>query len=163
MSVRVDDEQDAAGWIDALALEAHPAGGFFRQYYRAPFPGAAERPLITVIYCLLTRERPRAGLHRLTADSLYFHHAGGTLRIVSVGAAGDLCEARLGPPDGFQAEVAGGRWKGLELVSGPWALISEAVVPGWTPADHEVADRSLQATVTPALWSELAPFVGGGA
>ena len=47
--------------------------------------------------------------------------------------------------------MAGGRWKAIELVEGPWALISEAVVPGWSIQDHASADTALR--------ERLAPFV----
>lgn len=156
--------EQAAEWIDALGLSQNPEGGYFRQYHAADFPGEPRsRPLITVIYYLLTAEAPRARMHRSSAAGLHFHHAGGVLRVHSLGPEGDLRAALLGPPHGFQVVVAGGRWKAIELVSGPWALISEAVVPGWSPDDHSSADARVLARLTPAQRELLAPFVGGGA
>lgn len=154
-------ESDAASVIASLDLAPNPAGGYFRQYHRARYPGEADgSPLITVIYYLLTMASPRAQLHRVRADGLHFHHAGGILRIHSLGPADDYRAELLGAPNAYQVAVAAGRWKAIELVSGPWALISEAVVPGWSPELHESADMSLRDRVSPALWAILGPFVG---
>ena len=157
-------EWDAAEVIARLALIENPLGGYFRVHHSRAFPGAEDGPpLITVIYYVLTRASPRAQLHRVQADGVHFHHAGGVLRIHSLGPADDYAAELLGPPDAYQVAVAAGRWKAIELVSGPWALISEAVVPGWMPQLHESADMSLRDRVSPALWAILGPFVGGEA
>jgi len=157
-------ECDAAAVIASLDLAPNPAGGYVRQYHSARYPGVTEgspmNKMITVIYYLLTLASPLARLHRVHADGLHFHHAGGVLRIHSLGPADDYRAELLGPPNAYQVAVAGGRWKAIELVSGPWALISEAVVPGWSPELHESADMSLRDRVSPALWAILGPFVG---
>ena len=154
---------DAADWIAELGLIPNPEGGHFRQYHAAPCPDGRARPLITVIYYLLTAVHPRARMHRSGADGLHFHHAGGLLRVHSVGPGGDYRVEPLGPPHAFQVVVAGGRWKAIELVEGPWALISEAVVPGWSVDDHASADVGTLESLGPALRERLAPFVGEGA
>ena len=156
--------QHAADWIAELGLSQNPEGGYFRQYHAADFPGGPRaRPLITVIYYLLTSEAPRARMHRSSADGLHFHHAGGVLRVHSLAPDGEHRAELLGPPHAFQVVVPGGRWKAIELVEGPWALISEAVVPGWSPDDHCSADARVLEQLPPAQREMLAPFVGGGA
>ncbi len=139
-------QHDADAWISGLGLVPDPEGGHFRQYHAAAFPGSArERTLITVRYHLLTTQAPRARLRRCDADHLYFHHAGGALRVCSVGADGGSQDELLGPPCGFQVVVAGGRRRTIELVSGPWALISEAMVPGRSADEERAGDGSLEA------------------
>ncbi len=150
---------DAADWISELGLAPNPEGGYFRQYHAAPFPDGRTRPLITVIYYLLTAAAPRARMHRSGADGLHFHHAGGVLRVHSLGPDGDHRAEPLGPPHAFQVVVAGGRWKAIELVDGPWALISEAVVPGWSIDDHASADATVLEGLAPELRALLGPFV----
>ncbi|MEM7037366.1 MAG: cupin domain-containing protein, partial [Bacteroidota bacterium] len=59
--------QDAAHWIQALGLEAHPEGGYFREVFRSPetLPTDAlpdryegERSASTSIYFLVTADAP---------------------------------------------------------------------------------------------------------
>ncbi len=142
-------EPSAAGWISALGLSAGPGGDYFRQVHRAPFPGGEAEPLITVIHALI-RGGTAGAMHRVSGDSLYFHHAGASLRICTVGPAGDT-EVHTLSPARPQCVVAAGRWKALEVVAGAWVLISEAVVPGWTPEGHETAETSVQARPSATL------------
>lgn len=152
---------DAAAWIRHLGLEANPEGGHYRLHHAAPSPDPADpRPLITVIYYLLDAASPPARLHAGAGASLHFHHLGGALRIHSLDAAGEYRAQRLGPPCDLQVAVPGGAWKAIEVIEGPWALISEAVVPGWTAADHRSAGPELRGQLAPGLWERLAPFVG---
>lgn len=133
-----------AAWIDALGLEPRPDGYYVSgNYYR----GAG----ICLEYYLLT-SGTRVALGRASADSLYFHHAGGALRVVSGGGDEEhSLERMLGPPAGFQVEVDAGRWRALELVSGAWGLISAATVP------RPAADRGALSGLRP---DGVASFVG---
>ncbi|MEZ4381878.1 MAG: cupin domain-containing protein [Nannocystaceae bacterium] len=153
----------AKAWIAALGLEPNPEGGYFRGYAQRPDPSGAPRPLMTVIYYLLSAEAPRARLHRSSATALHYHHAGGALEIHSVDAAGRHRARTLASPGvagaAPQVVVEGGSWKAIELVDGPYALISEAVVPGWIAADHESATPATLATLGDA--AALRPFVAG--
>jgi len=58
----------------------------------------------------------------------------------------------------LQHLVPGGWWKAFE-VRGPWALISEAVAPGWDAADEEVATAALYEHDHPELRSQIERFV----
>ncbi|MCA9660722.1 MAG: cupin domain-containing protein [Myxococcales bacterium] len=133
----------AQAWIAALELEPNPEGGHFRGYVTRADPSGGTRPLMTVIYYLLSAEAPLARLHRSSATAIHYHHAGGVLEIHSVDADGRHASRSLASPGVARAApqvvVEGGAWKGIELVEGPYALISEAVVPGWIPEDHESA------------------------
>jgi len=145
-------ERDAAAIIAALQLVPDPDGGYFCDHRGAR--GAA----VTLRYHLWTVAAPRRALSRVGGDCLYFHHAGGPLRIHSLGPGGDYTAELLGPPHAYQVAVAGGRWRAVELMSGPWALVSAAIVPGGS--GHECADMSLRDRVSPALWAILGAFVG---
>lgn len=153
---------DAAGWIERLALRPNPEGGHFAALHEVPHPGRHEAPpLLTVIHYLLDARAPRARLHRNGGAALHYHHLGGALTIHTVDDAGVHRTQRLGAPFDRQALVPGGVWKAIELSEGPWALISEAVVPGWTPESHTSATPDLLATWPPDLAARLAPFIDG--
>lgn len=140
------NEDGPGAWIDALGLERSPDGCFCSGNY---YPGAG----VSLRYVLWV---PGAGIgvHALQADAVYFHHAGGALRVVAEG--GEHCvETMLGGPEGFQVEVAGGQRRSLELASGAWGLISEAVVAGR-------ADDRAQADASPAWVSARVPVVSVG-
>jgi uncharacterized protein len=71
--------KDAEYWIQKLALEAHPEGGYYRQTYRAdlvlaqgalPPQFTGPRPASTAIYFLLEGEDFSA-FHRLRSDELW--------------------------------------------------------------------------------------------
>lgn len=140
----------SAAVIEALALSPNPAGGWFRVVLEEPDPGGG-RPIMSVINYLLDAAEPIGHLHRMGADSMHYFHQGGPIDVVTVSPEGALTHTVLGPDldagQHLQVLVPGGHWKAFELLSGPWALISEAVVPGWTIEDHEDA--------TSSSWEEL--------
>jgi hypothetical protein len=158
-----NDEQTADGrrWIAALGLQREAGGGHVRAYAGGrpgPDPSAPRHTLTCV---LLTAEAPlRAGG---AGDRLYFHHAGGALR--GVGGA-----PLLGPPDRFQVGLGAGQ--GIELASGDWALLSEAMVidpaigepaaaERWAPACGDSA-AGLRPGAALVERLGLAPHVEGG-
>jgi len=71
--------KDAAYWIEKLALEAHPEGGYYQQTYKADLILAKEslppeftgaRAASTAIYFLLEGENFSA-FHRLRSDEVW--------------------------------------------------------------------------------------------
>lgn len=152
--VEEEPADGAAGWIAALGLERGP-GGHVRTY-----PGSAG----ALTYVLLTPDAPRRAGH--ANEHLYFHHAGAALH--RHGEAAERSAAPLlGQPGRLQVGLE--RGEGLELRSGSWALISEAVIPGpagegpwapdrWQPAIDEPASSG--ANLVARLG--LAPHVEGG-
>lgn len=149
------DEQAAGcaeGWIAALGLTRGPEG------HVRPYPGSAG----ALTYVLLTADMPRRC--GPADERLYFHHAGASLRRHG-GPPEQAGAPLLGPPDRFQVGLS--RGQGLELADGPWALISEAVIPElagdmrrWEPATGEPGPLR----PGPALVARLglAPHVEGG-
>jgi predicted cupin superfamily sugar epimerase len=163
----------AAEWIARLGLERHPEGGWFRQTYRAaesidaaalPARYGAARAFSTAIYFLLERGDVSA-LHRLRSDELWFHHAGGALRVHAIAEDGALTTAYLGPDPArgqtLQACVPHGQWFGAELDEGAaWALVGCTVSPGFDFADFELAERGAALARWPqhrALVARLTP------
>ena len=66
-------------YIDALNLQPHPEGGFYKEVYRsAQTISGGKRNLMTSIYFLLTSETV-SKFHRIKSDELWFHHAGSPL------------------------------------------------------------------------------------
>ena len=111
---------EAAGWICALGLERGPLGGFVRTYHAVEAAGAGR--LIEVNYVLLSSAAPRVQIGGGTAERLYFHHAGGVVRV--------RCDERQESvgPGAYQVQVVGAL--AFELASGSYALLSEAVAAG---------------------------------
>ena len=138
--------RDGAGsWIARLGLQVGPDGVYSAQHHVAAAAGE-RRALLRVRYLLLTSRAPRTATITGPADALYFHHAGGSLRVHTRGPAGPRRGDPLGPPDAYQVAVAGGSARALELVDGAWALISAAELPGDPAPAHisvpELGDRS---------------------
>ena len=141
---------------EALALEPHREGGFFRETYRAPVTAATafgERTLATSIVYLLTAASP-SRFHRLRSDEIWFYHAGcrAELAMLAVangeGPGGALqtqapapTKAPVRTPDGEEGRlelhllgpeepqvfVPAGRWLGARVV--PRLEAGEGVVP----------------------------------
>ena len=71
--------ENAQAIIDALTLQPHPEGGFYRETYRCD-DGPAGRRYGTGIYFLLT-EGVTSRWHRLDADELWHWYAGAPLEL----------------------------------------------------------------------------------
>src|SRR5262245_2337175 len=86
---RADRTPTAEDLIRTLGLERHPEGGWFRETYRSPervprsaLPGrfGGDRSLATTILYLLPAGEHSA-FHRLRADEIWCHHAGGPMHL----------------------------------------------------------------------------------
>ncbi|MGB8013895.1 MAG: cupin domain-containing protein [Terriglobales bacterium] len=146
--------KNAAYWIQKLALEPHPEGGFYRQTYQAdlllpkdalpePFTGA--RPASTAIYFLLEGANFSA-FHRLRSDELWHFHMGTALLVHVIEPDGLYSQIQLGndPEAGevLQAVVKAGCWFASEVKDGKsFALVGCTVSPGFDFEDFELAKR----------------------
>nr|WP_324606917.1 cupin domain-containing protein [Streptomyces griseus] len=68
-------------WIEALGLEEHVEGGYFRRTFQADHrprisTPAGDRYTLTSIHYLLTRGSPVGHWHLNRSDILHFHHHG---------------------------------------------------------------------------------------
>lgn len=153
--------------IAALELTPHPTeGGYFQRTYESDSTlgqGEKKRPLLTSIYYLLSDNQPHGFLHRNRSDILHFHHLGAPIRYLVIDPNGRLTEHLLGPDlsNGQvpQLLVKGGDWKASQLGSAGFALISEAVAPGFSYEDNEIATPATIAPFRFELRERLKPFI----
>jgi predicted cupin superfamily sugar epimerase len=133
---------------EALDLERHPEGGWFRQTWAASetvtLPDGRVRPTATLIHFLLPAGESSAW-HRVTSDEVWLAHLG-RVRL-QVGGSGDA--PSLGPEvvlgtgeaEHSQAVVPGGTWQ--RTLPGPEdALVSCLVSPGFDFDDFELQDQA---------------------
>ncbi len=127
--------------IDALQLEPHPEGGWYRETWRAPAP-PGERPSATAIVFLLDQGQ-RSHWHKVDATELWLFHAGSPLRLDrAAGDDGPVRTGRLGPDvlagEQPQLWVAPDEWQSAEADRG-WSLVSCIVSPGFDFAGFTLA------------------------
>jgi uncharacterized protein len=146
--------KDAAYWIQKLALQPHPEGGYYRQSYRADLVLAKEslppqfrgsRPASTGIYFLLEGENFSA-FHRLRSDELWHFYIGGPVVVHVIETNGQYFAVQLGsdPEAGevLQAVVKAGCWFASEVKDGKsFAVVGCTVSPGFDFDDFEMARR----------------------
>lgn len=128
---------EAQRLVQALRLEPHPEGGWYRQTWAGPLRDG--RASGTAILFLLAAGE-RSHWHRVDADEIWLWHAGAPL-ILSVGveAAADI---RLGPDvlggEAPQAVVPAGHWQAARS-TGEYTLVSCTVSPGFRFEGFELA------------------------
>ena len=134
---------------EALNLQPHREGGFFRETYRASTEVATlagARPLATAILYLLTPESPSC-FHRLAADELWFWHAGGRV------------ELWLLPPEGAETGAGPSAAKSSGGTAGTAEILQTALVtigPD-NPSTLVPARRWMGARVAAGSDGEVAP------
>ena len=149
--------------IKQLNLQPHPKeGGYFARTYTSnqtiQIP-QGERPALSAIYYLLTDDQPVGYLHRNRSDILHCFHCGYPLRYILLLPDGSVQEKWMGNDviAGQQPQllVPGNTWKACTLEHGDFALISEAVTPGFDYEDNELADESLIKQLAPNSFERL--------
>ena len=143
----------AQSYIQALQMQPHPEGGFFRESYRseqtmeAPGPGGGtqQRNVCTAIYFLLEAGNFSA-FHRIKSDEIWHFYAGQSLEVLELLPDGQLCCTRLGS-DILRGEipqyvVPANTWFASRVVSGgAFSLVGCTVAPGFDFADFRLARR----------------------
>ncbi|MFI1782875.1 cupin domain-containing protein [Streptomyces rubiginosohelvolus] len=141
----------AEHWIEALGLEEHVEGGYFRRTFQADHrprisTPAGDRYTLTSIHYLLTRGSPVGHWHLNQSDILHFHHHGEAITYHLLYPDGRHHTAVLGqdPHRGqlLTLAVPGGVWKASHLTQGDHGLISEAVAPGFDYADMTLGQEA---------------------
>lgn len=135
---------------EALDLEPHPEGGWFRETYRSSVrfepPGyGAERSAATAIYYLLG-PGDQSSWHTVRSDELWLWHRGGALELLLGGDGGQPGEAPqrifLGPEPGAgqapQALVPAGTWQAARPAGAEEVLVTCVVAPGFDFADFRL-------------------------
>jgi len=155
--------------ISTLRLEPHLEGGYFRRTYQSSAKeqtAHGRRHRLTSIYYLLTVDAPIGHLHRNRSDILHYFHVGAPLRYTLIHSDGRFEEAIMGLDIASgqtpQLLAPGGCWKASELLNGEFALISEAVCPGFDYADMELAQADKIRQRHPERWAQIRHLVKAG-
>ena len=131
-------QYNAQYWIDTLALEPHPEGGYYREVYRSsgsftPNEIGAERTYATSIYFLIERDNV-SHFHSIKQDELWFYHAGAALSVYAISSSGALDEMVIGRETNkgqvLQAVIPAGAIFGSKS-TGDYSLVSCVVAPGF--------------------------------
>lgn len=148
--------------IRLLNLQPHIEGGYFRRTYTSSQQinnQSAARPLLSSIYYLLTKDNPIGHMHKNQSDIVHYFHIGGALKYTLITPDGDIQETIMGSHlhknQQLQLVVPGGYWKASQLLEGEFALISEAVAPGFDYNDMQLANQQLIEKEFPELYNEL--------
>ena len=155
--------------VDALGLSAHPEGGWFREVFRSrerlgrealPERFAGGRSLATsILYLLAAGECSH--FHRLKADELWSHHAGGAMHLHLLERAGARRVVVGG--DTPQIAVPHGTWFAAEPEPGAaYALAGCFVSPGFDYEDFELASRKALLAEYPLERERVTRFTRAG-
>jgi predicted cupin superfamily sugar epimerase len=139
---------------EALGLEPHPEGGWFRETWRSgvsvrPAGYDGPRSAATAIYFLLCPAE-RSRWHVVRSDELWLWHSGGPLELRLGGDGAEPGEAggavvMLGPDVAGgqrpQAVVPGGTWQCAAPAGAEAVLVSCVVAPGFDYADFRLRDE----------------------
>jgi predicted cupin superfamily sugar epimerase len=139
--------QDIHTIIDALHLEPHPEGGFYKEMYRSEIAvndlkGSVNKSAYTSIYYLLSG-KDFSAWHRIKSDETWYFHLGcdvliyffdenKLLRTLQVGMASKNLQATIPAHTWFAAKP---------LSENAFCLFSCAVAPGFEFDDFEIARR----------------------
>ncbi|MBA3658032.1 MAG: cupin domain-containing protein [Gemmatimonadales bacterium] len=138
---------DADAVAARLGLVAHPEGGRYRECFRSALrvrgDDGRERSASTAIYYLLAPGQ-RSAWHRVRADEVWHHYAGGSLRLYRLG----MGPAKLGW-DCPQAVVPADVWQAAEPETSA-VLVGCTVAPGFEFEDFELADPATLSAAFPA-------------
>ena len=136
----------AEGLISELGLEPLPEeGGWFRRTRTEDIGG--ERPAMTCIYALFTREQFSA-LHRLDVAETLFYQGGDPFEVLSLRSCGECETIVIGSSVGLgqqpHSTFESGVWFGgrpVESGEFGYSLISAVVSPGFVWKGFELGKR----------------------
>jgi predicted cupin superfamily sugar epimerase len=138
----------AAAVIDALAMSAHPEGGWFVETWRADAPDGGRPSGSAILYLLAAGERSH--WHRVDAAEVWQWSAGEALEL-RVWAEGDAAVAthRLGAAvtagETPQVVVPAGAWQSARPL-GTWTLVGCIVTPAFEYDGFELAPDGWEPT-----------------
>jgi len=152
----------AQTYIDALQMEAHPEGGFFKETYRSHHlmdvtQGggriSAQRSVSTGIY-FLRKKNNFSAFHKIQSDEMWHFYAGQALEVLELNERGELCSTRLGSDilggEVHQHVVPANTWFASRVAAGgSFSLVGCTVAPGFDFADFCLADRAMLVAAFP--------------
>lgn len=127
--------------IDALQLEPHPEGGWYRQVYKSEekvtrHRDGAERTSLTTIYFLLVAGTYSAW-HRVTSDEVWHFYEGDALELLTPERTTRLDENHR------VHVIRAGEWQAARPL-GEYTLVGCTVGPGFEFADFEMKPGSIE-------------------
>lgn len=128
---------------EALDLQLHPEGGWYRETWRAPgtvtTPHGQRSPATSILFLLEPGQASR--WHRVRSAELWLWQGGGSLAL-SLGGTSDLPSlertVELGPGGVLQHLVEPGQWQAARPLAGEAVLSGCVVVPGFDFDDFEL-------------------------
>jgi predicted cupin superfamily sugar epimerase len=158
----------AAYFVEKLAMQLHPEGGWFKETYRSeevvlgehlPNRFGDARHFSTAIYFLLEGKQFSA-FHRIKSDEMWHFYYGDPLHVYVINEEGQLNIIKLGnnPEAGeeFQAVVKAGCWFASKPAGeNSFSLVGCTVSPGFDFQDFEMAKREELYIQYPHLHAEI--------
>ncbi|MGM9985978.1 MAG: cupin domain-containing protein [Bacillaceae bacterium] len=136
--------KDAAYFIEKLQLEKHIEGGYFAQSYVSADAFSENRDLWSSIYFLL-KTGEVSNFHVLTADEMWYYHAGSALTIYMISPDGELITKELGlnieKGEFPQVLVPKGYIFGSSMNNDGFSLVGCMVSPAFTYEDFKLFSR----------------------
>jgi predicted cupin superfamily sugar epimerase len=139
--------QDIHAIIDALHLDPHPEGGFYKEMYRSELAvkdlkGSGHKSAYTSIYYLLSG-KDFSAWHRIKSDETWYFHLGCDVLIYFFDDNKLLHTIQVGMTSkNFQATIPANTWFAAKpLNENTFCLVSCAVAPGFEFDDFEIARR----------------------
>lgn len=129
--------------IQQLNLVKHCEGGYFYQSYCSPTKFTTnenkQKSRLTSIYYLLTKESHLSYFAENKSDLVLYHHMGDPVKIITLQNDGVIKEELLGSNlllgEKPQLAFPGNTCKAYDLMDGEYALVGEAVAPGFEYED----------------------------
>lgn len=139
---------------EALQLQNHPEGGFFKEVYRselelsqAAMGGlcSGKRNAATSIYFLITSDS-FSSFHKIQQDEIWHFYEGATIDLHIISPAGVHRQIKIGamPEKGelFQVTVPGNSWFAAKIEQeDSYALVGCTVAPGFDFDDFTLGRR----------------------
>lgn len=136
--------RDANYFIKKLEMEPHIEGGYFKESILSKDNFNSKKKLYSSIYFLL-RTWEVSNFHRLTADELWYYHAGEALTIYMITKEGKLITKQLGldieEGEEPQILVEKGCIFGSAMNKDGFSLVGCMVAPAFTYEDFELFER----------------------
>ena len=125
--------------IEALHLEPHPEGGYYRQLYGNDDTGKKD---ISTIYYMLTGN-DKSAFHRLHGvTEIWYHHSGEPLNIYVIDTDGKLTIHNLSPEGEMQVVIFPEQWFAADIPSKEgYCLVGCAVAPAFSFENFELGDK----------------------
>ena len=139
---------------EALQLQTHPEGGYFKEVYRSegelsdsslPNDYSGARNYSTSIYFLLTSES-FSSFHKINQDETWHFYEGSTIELHTISPDGEHKKIKIGTHlekgEVYQFTVPGNHWFAARIIQeDSYALVGCTVAPGFDFDDFKLGDQ----------------------